>query len=188
MEEQGAFFKRLNAEIDQLMVKAEGLRGLSPEQWAWTPDKDTWSIASTLDHLNSSNGLILPLYKKALVELKSKNLQGSPPIRYNGIERFFIRIVSPNPPFKVPVPPVFMPKLTEVNGAEALQKFLSQHREIKRVMADATGYDIMRVKIVSPASRLIHIRLGVELDALCSHDRYHWLQIEERRKDSRFPG
>ena len=83
--------------------------------------------------------------------------------------------------------PVFMPKITDVNGVEALQRFLAQHHEIKRVMADSVGYDIMRVKITSPASRLVHIRFGAELDALTCHDMYHWQQIEERRKDSRFP-
>lgn len=187
METQTAFFTRLNAKIDQVLVKVEGLRELTPEQWSWTPNKDTWSIATTLDHLNKTNGAIMPLYHKAVAELKTKNLQGTADIRFNRFERFAISIVSPNPPFKVPVPPVFMPKVSDVDGKEALQRFLTQHREIKRIMANAAGYDVMRVKIVSPASKYIHLRFGTELDALSSHDLYHWLQIEAKRNDPRFP-
>ncbi len=187
MESQADYLNRLQKTLDSLTAGAKTLDTLTPEQWAWSPDRETWSLATTLDHLNISNGAVLPLYEKATRNLIKTDVKGAPPIQYNRFERVFLRMVSPNPPFKVPVPPMYKPSLKDVNGANALSVFRAQHEAIANYLASCEGYDLMTEVIISPASRLVKLRLGAQFDALLSHDRYHWLQIEERLKHPNFP-
>lgn len=187
MESQSDFLKRLQSTLNALAEKTKTLDPLSPAQWAWTPDKNTWSLAATLDHLNISNGAVLPLYEKAVRNLIKSDKKGVPPLQYNRFERVFLRMVSPNPPFKVPVPPMYKPSLKDANGANALSLFRAQHEAIANYLASCEGYDLMTEVIVSPASRLVKLRLGAQFDALLGHDQYHWKQIEEKLKRPDFP-
>ncbi|MCX6377974.1 MAG: DinB family protein [Armatimonadetes bacterium] len=187
MESQADFLKRLQQVLNTLAVKTQVLDELTPAQWAWSPNKNTWSLATTLDHLNISNGAILPLYENSTRNLIKSDKTGTPPLQYNRFERVFLRLVSPNPPFKVPVPPMYKPSLKDVNGANALSIFRAQHEAIANYLASCEGYDLMTEIITSPASRLVKLRLGAQFDALLSHDQYHWGQIEEKLKHPNFP-
>ena len=187
MEPQSALIQRLQRAIQAIVTDVEALNRLTPEQWAFTPDKNTWSIATTLNHINKTNETVIPRYRQAVANLTSRDVRGTPDIRYNAKERFFIRIVSPNPPFHVPVPPKFLPNLTNVNGQEEVSIFLQQHKEIEELLTACTGYDLMQERITSPASSLVKIRLGAEFDAMLNHDLYHYLQIAERQKHPSYP-
>ncbi len=76
---------------------------------------------------------------------------------------------------KFKTPKVFAPKDVDV-GPGVVAAFLEQQREIERVLEAAEGVDLMRIKVTSPASRLIRFRLGDALRLMVEHEKRHVLQ------------
>lgn len=162
------------------------LSGLSETQWNWKPDKKKWSITQIVDHLNIVAVLAMPRFQTAVEELRTKQLRSDGPFKYGLIEGMYIRMVSPNPPFKVPVPGVFLPS-TAKSSASILAEFLSVQDSLLALFASANGYDLKAVKVTSPASSLVKFSLGAWLEGIVGHEQYHWLQIVEILARPDFP-
>src|SRR5690242_17863549 len=93
--------RRMAASTSELREEASNIvEATTREQWNWSPDQKTWSMALVVDHLNSVSRLQLPLIDQALAQLREDGLLSDIVPRYNLLEQLFIRMVSPNPPFR----------------------------------------------------------------------------------------
>jgi hypothetical protein len=164
----------------------EGAGKLTPVQLNWSPDQNTWSVAQVLEHLDKVGELLMPALRAGVERLKSKNLRSDGPFRYGLIGRWFIRMLSPNPPFKVPVPPVYTPGSTEAIQ-DFFPRFLKLQDDFQAVIQAANGFDLRVVKVVSPASRAVRLSVGAWLEAMAAHEQYHLLQVRALLAHPNFP-
>ena len=171
-------------------LKAEASTVISPttlEQWDWSPDRNTWSMALVLEHLNSVARLGLPAIERGLAQLRSDGVQSDAPPRYSIGERLYIRLLSPNPPFRVPVPPIFVPERRADPAVETGPEFLRGLERTERCIHSANGLDLTRLKIPSPANSRLRLTVGAWLEGLVAHNEYHWMQVRALRSHARFP-
>lgn len=182
------YLQQLAEMLDKQMVRAQALETLTAEQWNWSPDKNTWSVGQVVNHLQLSGNGIIPQFQKALEELKRLDKRNDEEPRLNFAERMMLRFVSPNPPFRVPVPPGFEPALTPEPKDKALPPFLNLHVDIREILVNANGYDLKAVSVESPVTRLIKPSLGAYLAITVQHQEYHGLQIDALRAMQRVEG
>ena len=162
-------------------IRAQALETLTAEQWNWSPDKNTWSIGQIVHHLQLAGNGIVPRFQKAIEELKRLDKRNDAEPHLNFAERMMLRFVSPNPPFRVPVPPGFEPALSPEPKDTALPPFLILHAHLHEILLNANGYDLQAVSIESPVTRLFKPSLGAYLAITVQHQEYHGLQIDALR-------
>jgi hypothetical protein len=182
------YLQGLRDQLRALREEAETATSeLTEAQWNWSPSPDRWSIAQILDHLNKVGSTILPHFETALAELKRRNARNNGPFRYSGFERFTIRLLSPNPPFKIPVPPSFAPSAPTNLDSTVLADYLQLQNALCAFVESANGYDLAGIKVTSPASRFFRLRLGAYLESTVTHEQYHWQQVQELLAHPDFP-
>jgi hypothetical protein len=173
--------------LDSLRAEVESsASGLTETQWKWSPSADRWCLAQILDHLNKTGNAVLPCFAKALAELRQRDARSEGPFRYGTFDRFTMRALSANPPFKMPVPPALIPAASG-SGAQILAEFLTLQDSLRKVVEDANGYDLAAVKVTSPLNRMFRLRFGAYLESTLTHQQYHWLQAQELLKNPDFP-
>ena len=175
------YLQQLSDILDKQTLRAKALETLKPEQWNWSPDKNTWSIAQVVHHLQLAGNGIVPQFRKAIEELKKLDKRSDAEPRLKFAERMMLRFVSPNPPFRVPVPPGFEPSLTPEPKDKALPLFFKLHTDLHDILHAASGYDLQAVSVESPVSRLIKPSFGAYLAITLQHQEYHGLQIDALR-------
>lgn len=163
------------------------LASLTDAQLNWSPGRGLWSTVQILDHLNRVGYVNLPNLSQSIDSLKSQGKTAPGPFRYNFSERLFIRLLSPNPPFKSPVPPQFAPPVTFDTPGEVVERFILLQDSLHDYLTQASGLDLSAVKLPSPVTPLLKFSLGTWLHSLIAHEEYHWLQIEALLMHPQFP-
>jgi DinB superfamily len=180
--------RRMVTRTTDLKAEASAVLSLAEQkQWIWSPDAGTWSMALTLDHLNSVNQLLLPRLEEALERIRTEGYYSDAEPRYALAERFFIRLLSPNPPFQLPVPPIYVPTLRADPVRETGEPFIGLLDRIQGSIEMANGLDLKKAKIVSPASPLVRLTAGASLEAMVAHNEYHWAQVRALLDHPNFP-
>jgi hypothetical protein len=159
---------------------------VSEEALLWTPSPKVWSMAQILEHLNRAGYGIVPGMEQAVETLNAENKRNSGPFKYSLMERMFIRMVSPNPPFKSPVPPAFEPSVSQVDLKEALPKFLALQDKLIESMTSASGLDLKAATIPSVVNARMKFCLGAWYHATVAHEQYHLLQLEALKANPAF--
>jgi hypothetical protein len=103
------------------------------------------------------------------------------------MERFMIRLLSPNPPFKVPVPPMFAPSAPTGLDSGVLTEFLKLQEVFLSCIEKGNGYDLAAMKITSPANRFLRLRVGAYLESNVTHEQYPWEQVRTLLAHPDFP-
>jgi hypothetical protein len=70
---------------------------------------------------------------------------------------------------------------------DAPARLLAQQGELRALITEAHGVDLRTVRIPSPISRLLSLRLGEALEMLLLHQRRHLHQAWRVRRASNFP-
>jgi hypothetical protein len=184
----------MNPQIERLQrdlfdVRARFARtttGLSDKSLLWSTSSNEWSIAQIIEHVNLVAEAIAPQLGDALSELSIR--RGSPrPFRYTLFERVFIRMVSPNPPFRSPVPSRYVPPVEVEDPQQTITRFLVLQGQIDGWVNGTRGFDLAAIRIPSPASRFVKLSVGAWIHATIAHEQYHLLQIEALRAHPSFP-
>ena len=136
----------LNENLSSIIRRAEALRELSDVQLVWKPTPKVWSISQVLQHLYLGEKVVLPEFRKAIDQLIFDIAVASGPFKYSLMERMFIKIVSPNPPFKVPVPESMIPIAQADFVSDTLEPFLALQLECRQLYLDANGTDLKAAK------------------------------------------
>jgi hypothetical protein len=165
--------------------------GLSPAQWRWGPSTGEWSIAQCLDHLNKVGNAMLPEINAAITKLKVEGRQApkkpSHLIAYNMLDQWFVRLMSPNPPFTVPVPKAFLPEGSPNPGDKLLDCFFALQGALEKCLEDADGWDALGIRVSAPALPALKLSLAACLEGTIMHQRYHWLHAKAVRANKGFP-
>ena len=158
--------------------------GLDDGQFNWRPGENAWSVAECLDHLVVMGAAMLPKIDEGIALARERGWRSDGPFRHGAIGNWFVRAVGPSESArkrKFKAPRLYTPTSNH-SISRLLTAFTeSQDRYIERVHA-ANGYDLARVKIASPVTRLIRFSLGQWFALLAGHQQRHFLQAQEVRQ------
>jgi len=178
---------RFSAEIADTLANFESLcSNLSDSQFNWSPEPGRWSIAQNLAHLNTVNGLDIPLITEGVAHARIHNITGSGPFKYSWMNNYFIRSMEPPAKQKWKAPKIYIPP-PDAPLAETLAEYCRITHAVRAQLVLANGLDLKRAKTVMPALRFLKMPLGARFPLLCAHDRRHLWQANNIRNHPSFP-
>lgn len=174
-------------QIDAISADARDLiAGLSEAQVNWRPTPAHWSVAECLDHLTVTNRELMEHIEAATNDARSRGLTGRGPFRYGLIGNMIVRSMEPPVKLKFKAPKIFKPRPDQSLEVVAREFFTTQN-ELLRLIKEANGINLARVKISSPVTRLIKLSLGQAFGLIATHERRHLWQARQVKGDPMFP-
>jgi len=164
-------FERLAAEADAFVAP------LTEEQFTWRPAPGSWSIAECIEHLNSTARLYLPRLDEGIAEGIRRGLYGEGPFTHDLIGRFFVRTMEPPVRLKVKAPSTFQPG-PQRSRSEIMAAFRAYQVQFVDRLRQASGLDLRRAKVHSPASTWIMMSLNSAFALMAAHERRHLWQAQ----------
>ena len=162
--------------------------GLDAEQFDWQPAPGKWSVGQILAHLNATNHEIQGPLRRALGTARAHGVTGHPPFDYGFLGRWFLDEVAPPPKHTARAPRRYVPELGDESGKDAvLAAFETQHAELLKLMQDADGLHLARVKMRSPALWLLNLPVGIWFASIPAHTARHLVQARTVRENPGFP-
>lgn len=181
--------EKLRNEYRDIIRRCEDLtNGLTNEQINWRAAPDKWSIAECLSHLTITNNLYFknaePVIDKALAKIQT----GDNPIKIGLVGKIFMGF-EPPPKRRFKVPKLFSPRKdsTQIYTSEVIQDFILSKNNMIDLIEKSDGLDLNKVKVASPVTKMIKIRLGEYFSIMAPHDRRHLWQAENIKKSENFP-
>ena len=179
--------ERLLYQVQVILEEAEGLvQGLSEEQFRWTPQPGSWSIAQCIDHLNVANRGFLKNMAETIEQAKAEGKLGDGPYVDGFLARWLHRTMMPPVKRRFKAPKQFTPQ-PDRSMTEILQEWDATHRQFEELLKSASGVDLAKNKVRSPAANWLKYNLGMAFWIWTAHDKRHLWQARNVRNDKRFP-
>jgi hypothetical protein len=175
------------AESDRIRERtAAQTADLDEPRLFWTPTDGSWSVAQVFEHLALLNESYLPGLRGALETARRKD--AAPPSRAwrpTFVGRMLAGMVAPEAKRKSPTMKLWQP--TRSVRRDAVQAFLATQDAIDDSIRKAHGADLNRIRLHSPASRLVRLNLGDVFLVLNLHALRHLDQVGRIRARPDFP-
>ena len=186
--------RTLNAEIERIIYQinvvqedAGGLFwGLNEEQFAWSPHPERWSMAQCFDHLNVTNQIFLRHFEAAVRQGRADGVLSDGPYAYGFLSRLVLRLVTPPVKYRFKASAAWAPRPGR-SMADITAEWRETHERFARIVRDANGLDIVKIKVPSPVSSLFKFSLGIGFWIMTAHDRRHIRQARDVRNQANFP-
>lgn len=181
---QKVYLDGISARHQSITNKIKELaESLSEDQLNFKPSAKSWSIAEVLEHLTTANSTYFPGIKKLL----ESDDRGTPSEDYktNLAARFLIWSLKPNGP-KMPSPGVFIPAKSEL-GKDSLTRYMKNCEEISDFMKQGAAYNLVKLKMSSPAASFARFNLGGVFDIFVTHAERHYEQMKRVKAATGFP-
>ena len=173
-----------------LEIRESGVRllgDLRDDQLNWKPAPDRWSVGECVDHLTITGELLLPGMEAAIASGRARGLTSDGPFAYGWPGRMFIESMQPGGRFTVKTLRLYTPAAThERLGLSA--RFTRLQDGFVRALRASDGLDLTRIRVASPANRLLRFCLGVWYEVTIAHERRHLAQAAAVRMGEGFPG
>ena len=172
--------------LDELVIQLNTIRtraqqlvsGLRPEQLTRRPDPARWSIAECVVHLNMNAADYLPLIAAAIEKAKRENVTGQGPFNPGWLGRFLINSMEPPPKRRFKAPEKIAYPVPVDDAQKLLGDFLKAQDELERLVKEAEGLDLEKVRIQSPYAWWMKLRLCAVFPFMLAHERRHLWQAE----------
>ena len=177
-------FEALSADAGSLVAP------LTDAQFAWSPAPDVWSIGQCIEHLNVTARAYLPSLDEGIATAIRSGVYGTGPFSYNVVGRLMVRSMEPPPLFRFTAPAIFAPPAAPQamrSRSEIMAGFRGYQVQYMDRLRQANGVDLAKAKVVSPASRLLHISLGSGFALQIAHERRHLWQARQLMARPDFP-
>jgi hypothetical protein len=177
-------------QLAAIRADAAGLTdGISDAQWAWRPAPGKWSAAQIVQHLNAIGRSYTDPLGSLLEEARAKGSADRGDWRPTLTGRLMVWSMEPPPRVKLPAPPGYRPAEDgpAPDRQAELARWRSLHDEMERLIRDAAGLDLRRIRFVSPLSSLVRMNAGDALSLLLAHERRHLWQMRRLREHPGFP-
>jgi hypothetical protein len=174
-------------QIEAVTLDARDLiAGLSEAQVNWRPAPAHWSIAECLDHLTVTNRELMERIEAATGDARSRGLTGRGPFRHGLIGNMIVRSMEPPAKMKFKAPKIFKPR-PDLSLEAVAREFFATQDELLRLIHEANGINLARVKITSPVTRLVRLSLGQAFGLIATHERRHLWQARQVKGGREFP-
>jgi len=164
---------------------AEFAGALTEQQFNWRPAPEKWSIGQCLSHLATTDQA-LPAIDRAIANARTHGWLASGPFHYGWLTRWMIGSMEPPPKRRMRTFPIFTPAPGVLMRDDVLKTLAASRDRLLERIQSATGLDLKRAIVVSPASKLFRIPLGGYFAFLAAHDRRHLWQARQVRVASGF--
>jgi hypothetical protein len=155
-------------------AEAESLAShLNRRELYWRPAADSWSIGECLHHLAVTNGTYTRRIERVLAAARPQPARA--PLTYGLFGNWFVRFMEPPVRRKVQAPAVFLPP-PEDPDFDPLNAFHESQDRLLDLLVRAADYDLQKIKVRSPASKLIRFNLAAAFAILAAHERRHLWQ------------
>jgi hypothetical protein len=159
------------------------LENLTDEQVNRRPHPDRWSVGECLVHLNRTNRFYLDALEPAVRRARAEGRLATGPFRYGWIEEWFVRQASPPVRRRFKAPKLFAPQPGErLDASEVRREFFALLDRLEAALREAEGVDLTSVKVSSPVSGLLKLRLGPAFRMLTGHTERHLIQAQGARE------
>lgn len=182
MSESGAVSQELQEHIDGLEFAktevADIVSSLSREQFNWRVEDGSWSIGECVDHLYQTGFHLHGAMKTEMDAARAAGKTSTGPFKYGFLGNMFVNAAGvPKDPKKgkVNAPKLYVPA-SDLDPEELVPKFVVLQDDLIEMTRSAEGLDLKRIKVTSPALKLIRFSIGIWLKMLPNHQRRHFLQ------------
>jgi len=178
---------RILTDAEAIVAETERLvHGLNERQLLWRPTQDAWSIAHCFDHLVVTGNLYYPRTRAAIDDARHRGTRApSGSFRATLFGRLFVHASGPITRIRIRTRDIFAP--AEHPSPTSFATFVRQQESLFELIRNAEGLDLRAIKIHSPLSRLLTLRLGECLEMLVGHQQRHLTQARRVTETSGFP-
>lgn len=154
--------------------------GVSPIQADWKPAPKSWSINECLEHMNIAMATYLDRMAPAIERARNAGMTGHEPYgRGTWPGRYILGVLHKAPgTSRVPAPGIWKPAASSFDKAKQLARFVELSDQVRSLAEAADGLALGKVKVASPASRLIRVTLAQAFEILGLHNLRHTAQLE----------
>lgn len=154
---------------------------LTTEQVNTRPEPQKWSIAECLNHLTLTNNTYLKVAEPAIEKSIREGKYGDEVIKLGLVGKIFMKF-EPPPKRKFKTPKLFNPSKKEQKIFEkeiVVKDFVDSKMKMIKLIERADGLNLNKIKMHSPVSKLIKVRLGDYFKIMGPHDRRHIWQAAQ---------
>lgn len=170
--------QQLAAELDAATARARVLaESLSVAELNRRPGADRWSVGECLQHLIDTNAAYIAPLEGALRNGRVLSADRTREHSLGWFGSWFAQSLEPPVKRRFKAPKVFEPKKHEVTAA-IIDEFVAMQKKMIELLETAAAIDAARVKLSSPASKLIRLPLIAAFAVAASHERRHLWQAE----------
>ena len=161
-------------------------KDLTADQFNWRPAEGQWSVGECLEHLNETGYHFFEAMETAIDEGNVTGQMNRGPFRYSWFGNWFAIAAGvqadPNKG-KVKAPKLYCQSASTLDPTETIERFRDLQDMMIGLLPKAQGLDLKRIKVSSPAMKLLRLSLGVWIKMLPDHQRRHFQQAQ-RVKDA----
>lgn len=172
-------FDHLEEQAEAIAREAEELvAGLDREALFRQPAPEAWSVAHCLEHVAVTGDLYLPQLREGVEGARAVPLsdEGETEYRPSWFGRRYISAAGPEVRWRFKAPRPFRPPA--VPPPDAVERFVSRHRELRGLLAAARRVDPNRSRVKLPTIPLLTLSVAETLALLVGHERRHLEQAK----------
>jgi len=179
LEGYRAGFRWAKGEIQNLTASIE------PAAYNARPAEKAWSAAECVEHLSATAREMIPALDAGVVRARENGWLAHGPFEYGRFEKWFARQsggeeLPPKRRFKTPK--LYHPPHQTYDMDDSVLEFLALQDRYMETLQLASGVDLARTKVASPAMSLLRLSLGQWLKSMEGHQRRHLWQAREALK------
>ncbi len=145
------------------------------------PAKGGWSMAECIDHVNViARELVGPL-KETIHQAKSAGKMSDRAHRPGFLGKYMTRSMEPPAKKRMKTQTLYEPS-SNIDPNTLLEQYKDVHNTFKQLIRECEGVDISKVKMKSPALKILKLNLGDWFFFTASHERRHAWQAEQVAK------
>lgn len=152
--------------------------GLSHGQFNWRAEEGSWSVGECIDHLYQTGFHLHRVMTEEMDIARKDGRTKEGPFKYSFVGNFFVKsagVPKKTDKGKVSAPKLYLPG-AEFDRDELIPKFVSLQDDLIAMTRAADGLDLKRIKVTSPAVKIVRVSLGIWLKLLPNHQKRHFLQ------------
>lgn len=184
---------RLNNRLSEIVTRDFII--LTGEQLNWKEQKEKWSIAECLMHLNYVADYYFPSALKSIASAKTKKSKPISTFTRGWLGHWYVSSVrlgmDNQVKIKIESTQKHNPSLvssSELDGAVVIKEFLDRQKKIQTMLLDSKGINIQRTRVYALFFGFFSIRLGDILKLLVYHTERHIVQAQRILYHDHFPG
>ncbi len=177
------FFRELSVNRETAQALFDGL---SPEQLAWRPTDEQWSLADICGHLATTAELYVTELDVAIARGHSDAAYSERPFQGTILSRLVVWTMEPPVRVRMRSPRDLRPNPSEA-PTDARHRYHVAQRNLEIRMERAAGLDLAHVRVRLPELRQVRLSLGAVLALLLAHERRHLWQATIVRRLPGFP-
>ena len=159
---------------------------LNARQLNWRPDAARWSVAQCLEHLLTTNRLMIGQAADALNPAHPRSVWQRLPVLPGLLGRLIVRSQAPEATRKYTAPASARPATSDI-AADVVQRFVAQHGDAVARVAALDESRAARTVTTSPFARIVTYSVLDGWRLMLAHDRRHVEQARRVAQSPEFP-